>query len=292
MPICINITPLQIEQAAGTTVGPSRSLWLGTITSGVSHLAAGLFLGSVWGTAFVQLMPPPNGTNAIQLTATQTVALDATMEEELGRAIPATTIGIENSTVAAGSIPRAQLRIRPDNGEMPPAWSIVDQVDPLETALARGLEQASPRLVTAPPRKPFHAARRIVEPASTPSFKKSMVPPPPVTSDATAAPALSSTRQQGQDAESPPQKVYSPAPTYPASALRQGLTGRVVLRVRVDADGTVVSAGVLQSSGHAILDKAALASVEQWRFQPASLLGVAIEQEIAVPFTFQIDRSP
>jgi TonB family protein len=291
MPIRIVKIPLQMEQAAGTTGGPSRNLWLGYIASGVSHLAGGLFLGSVWGTALIQLVPPPYGMNAIQLTASQTVALDATMEEEPGQAMLETTMGVENSKVATGSLPRAQQQIRPDVGEMPPAWSIVDQVELMETALARGLEQASPRPVMTPPKKPIHDARHVVKPESTRLFKKSVVPPPPVTSDAVAAPAMPSTQRQGQDAESLPQKVYSPTPTYPASALRQGLTGRVVLRVHVDADGAVVSAGVLRSSGHPILDDAALAGVRQWRFQPARQLGVAIEQKIAVPITFRIDRS-
>jgi len=292
MPIRINRIPIQIEQAAGTTGGSSRSLWLGTIASGVSHIAGGLLLGSVWGTALVQLVPPPSGPNAIQLTATQMIVVDATMDDDPEQPLPVATLGIANSDSATGSIPQRQLQIRPDVGEMPPASSIIDQVKPMETALVRGLEEASPSLVTVPLKKPFQAARRIVEPVSTPSPRKSVLPPPPFPSDVVAVPAVPSTQLEGQDAESPPQKVYSPAPTYPASALREGLTGRVVLRVHLDADGAVLSTRVRRSSGHAILDDAAMASVKLWRFQPARQLGVAIEQVIAVPITFRIERAP
>jgi protein TonB len=292
MPIRINRIRLPIEQAANATGRSSRSLWLGTIASGVSHIAGGLFLGSVWGTALVQLVPPPSGPNAIQLTATQLVAVEATRDDDPEQPIPVTTLGVESSDNATGSIPQPQPHIRPDVGEMPPASLIVDRVKPLESTLVRGLETASPNLVNAPIKKPIHAAPRIVELVSTTLPKNSTVPPPPLTTHAAAVPAVPSTELQGQDAEFPPQKTYSPAPTYPASARREGLSGRVVLRVQLDADGSVVSTRVRQSSGHAILDEAAMASVRLWRFQPAKQQGIAIEQVIAVPITFRIDRTP
>jgi len=217
--------------------------------------------------------------------------LGATMDDVADQPTPVTTLGIDASDQTTSNILQAQRPLPPDIGKMPPAWSIVDQIRPMETALVRGLEQATPNLESAPLRKSFDAAQHLVEPVATPLLKKSVVAPP-VTSDTVAAPAEPSIVQQGQDVESPPQKVYSPAPTYPASALREGLTGRVVLRVHLDADGKVVLARVRRSSGHTVLDEAALASVRRWRFQPARRLGVAVEQVIAVPITFRIERRP
>lgn len=289
MPTRINSIPLQIEKAAGATRSPSFGLRLGCIASGVTHLAGGLVLGSVWGASLVQLVPPPYGTNAIQLTASQVVAIDATMDDVPEPAIPVAMLGVESSDEASRGLRPAQRPVRPDVGEMPPAPLVADLFEPADAVSATGLQATPPLLATTTTKQRVHKSRPAVEKMSRPALKKSAVVRP-VTTDAAAAPATPSTRQQGQDAESTPQKVHSPAPAYPAEALRQGLTGRVVLRVQVDSAGVVVVASVLRSSGHAILDEAALAGVRQWRFQPAKQLGVAIEKEIAVPITFRIDR--
>jgi protein TonB len=291
MTVRIDKFSIQIEQVARTTRGTWRALCQGSIASGVSHLAGGLFLGSVWGTALVHLVPPPAGPNTIELTAAQVVVVEATIDNT-PQPMRLATLGIETAENTTGSIPLAERQLRPDIGKMPPSWSIAAQAKPMETELVRGLEQATPRLETEPLKKRIHLAERVMKPTSTPPLKKAAITPPALTSDVLAAPAIPSTQQQGQDTETPPQRVYSPAPTYPARALRQGLTGRVVLRVHLDAEGNVVSTRVRTSSGHAILDEAALASVRLWRFQPARQLGVAIEQIIAVPITFRIDRTP
>lgn len=44
---------------------------------------------------------------------------------------------------------------------------------------------------------------------------------------------------------------------YPAEARREGLSGSLILRVRIKADGSLVDATVGRSSGHPILDRAA-----------------------------------
>lgn len=292
MPHPIQRIPIQIETAAGTTSGPSRLSWMGYIASGVTHLAGGLLLGSVWGTAVVQLVPPPYGANAIHLTATQVVAVEVTRDDDAGQPLPATTVVGETSDQAASSTPPPRRNLRPDTGEMPPAPFAVRPGDPADSASAHTRRPSSllPARTTSPTRMPD--ARPTETQTSALALSKSPTPQPPVRPDTAAAPAPPSTPRQGQDADSPPTKVFSPAPVYPAAALRDGITGRVVLRVRVAADGGVTAASVLRSSGREILDDAALAAVRQWRFQPARQLGLAIEKEIAVPIVFRIDRSP
>lgn len=50
---------------------------------------------------------------------------------------------------------------------------------------------------------------------------------------------------------------------YPAEAVRRGLEGDVMLQLSLDDAGRVLSAEVVTSSGHAILDRAALAAARQ-----------------------------
>lgn len=80
-----------------------------------------------------------------------------------------------------------------------------------------------------------------------------------------------------------------PTPPYPRLARRRGLEGLTVLLLQVAADGRVTSARVAESSGHAILDEAALAAVRAWRLTPATEDGRAIADTIRVPMRFRLE---
>ncbi|MCH6589610.1 MAG: energy transducer TonB [Proteobacteria bacterium] len=77
-------------------------------------------------------------------------------------------------------------------------------------------------------------------------------------------------------------------PVYPYRARRKEIEGRVVLRVQVLPGGTARSVEVLSSSGHAILDRAALKAVRAWRFVPAKRAGAPVAGAIDVPITFRL----
>lgn len=55
-------------------------------------------------------------------------------------------------------------------------------------------------------------------------------------------------------------------PTYPTIARRRSWEGTVLLGIDCDAEGVVRLVTVLRSSGHQVLDDAAVAAVRQWRF--------------------------
>jgi protein TonB len=84
--------------------------------------------------------------------------------------------------------------------------------------------------------------------------------------------------------------LNGPAPPYPAFAIRQNITGRVVLRIEVDATGRPVSGQVDSSSGSSLLDKVALKFVlSKWRFQPAQHAGQPVAATCLVPIEFSLD---
>ena len=56
--------------------------------------------------------------------------------------------------------------------------------------------------------------------------------------------------------------------SYPRSARRRGLEGTVLVELIVDARGKLLSATVVRSSGHEVLDKAALADVKKMKRLP------------------------
>lgn len=81
-------------------------------------------------------------------------------------------------------------------------------------------------------------------------------------------------------------------PPYPPLALRLAHAGTVRLRITVDEQGNVVSANVLQSSGHDELDAAAVAWVKShWRYQPAMQDGHAASGMTNAIVTFRLDQA-
>lgn len=55
---------------------------------------------------------------------------------------------------------------------------------------------------------------------------------------------------------------------YPPTARQRGVQGRTRVELMIDASGHVTGVVLIASSGHADLDRAALASARQWRFRP------------------------
>ena len=92
----------------------------------------------------------------------------------------------------------------------------------------------------------------------------------------------------GADRNASPAAGNEP-PEYPWVARAQGHQGRVVLSVWVNAEGQADELAVLQSSGHPVLDRAAMQAVERWRFQPARRNGRDTGSLLYVPVVFRLN---
>jgi protein TonB len=76
-------------------------------------------------------------------------------------------------------------------------------------------------------------------------------------------------------------------PEYPATAKWIHFSGAVQLRAVIGTDGRVRHLTVV--SGNPILAQAAVAAVQQWRYEPTRLNGepVEVETQITVNFVFE-----
>jgi len=81
--------------------------------------------------------------------------------------------------------------------------------------------------------------------------------------------------QQQQQAAEPKQitasdlrPISTPAPRYPAAALRAGRSGEVQVEFTVGPDGAVTSARVVRANPPRVFDREAVAAVKRWRFEP------------------------
>lgn len=77
-------------------------------------------------------------------------------------------------------------------------------------------------------------------------------------------------------------------PHYPALAKRNGWEGKVLLRLYVSSDGRVRKVEVAQSSGHEVLDGAAVTAVRTWQGTPATVDGHAVETVEILPVRFRL----
>lgn len=78
------------------------------------------------------------------------------------------------------------------------------------------------------------------------------------------------------------------APQYPKRALRLKQEGVVYLRILISELGVTEKIIFAQKSQYALLNKAALKAVSQWKFQPSIIDGVATKTWIEVPVEFKI----
>jgi len=116
-------------------------------------------------------------------------------------------------------------------------------------------------------------------------------PAPPPTEPATEAPPVEAEPAPPSEVASSPSPLPGscPPPPYPRRAERLGWEGTVVLEIDVAADGTVADARIAESSGHGLLDEAALRAVRGWRFTPAKdAAGEPVPMGLRKPIEFRL----
>ena len=110
------------------------------------------------------------------------------------------------------------------------------------------------------------------------------------------APAAGAGGAQPDDAGGGPLVIRAPRyrrpprpPQYPARAVDLGLTGTVMVRALVSPDGDTQETRLWRSSGHPLLDAAAVAAVRRWAFEPARHGGRAVPAWVEVPVHFRLN---
>ncbi|MCF8068904.1 MAG: TonB family protein [Desulfobacterales bacterium] len=89
--------------------------------------------------------------------------------------------------------------------------------------------------------------------------------------------------------EATPLYISNPKPEYPQPARKRGYQGVVVLDVLVDVKGRPSDMKVHTSSGHRVLDQAALKTVKRWLFEPGQRGNIPIETRVYVPIRFELN---
>jgi protein TonB len=165
----------------------------------------------------------------------------------------------------------------PDVVELPPVPVVPDEA-PLEQETLEPLEEDV--VYEREPDLPIELATARVRPKREPVVRP--VPPPPVyVPRPRRVPVVKQPLPVARERLRP---TYAPR-HYPEQARQFGLQGRTKVAVTIDANGSVIDARVVASSGYDVLDSAALSSARMWRFTPPGTTRRAI-----LPFLFDLNR--
>ncbi len=93
---------------------------------------------------------------------------------------------------------------------------------------------------------------------------------------------------QTRNLHTPVKPLKTERPPYPRQAREQGWQGRVIVRLKILANGTVESGTIHQSSGHQLLDDKAINAATQWTFEPAKNGGFPIATTVNIPIQFDL----
>ncbi len=141
---------------------------------------------------------------------------------------------------------------------------------PIKAEILRSPEKITDKAAAAPAEKAERMATEISENDPKKDLRKEETSTAPINTK--AIPKYRKNRQ----------------PPYPLIAKRRGYEGEILLSVLVDGSGMVSEITIKNSSGHLSLDSAALTTVKNWLFTPATVNGRPVAMWVDVPILFQL----
>jgi protein TonB len=81
-------------------------------------------------------------------------------------------------------------------------------------------------------------------------------------------------------------------PKYPYEAAQQGIEGKVLIKFVLTKEGTVKEPLVVESNPEGVFDEAALEAVKQYKFNPGTIDGKAVDCIIRMPIVFELGAGP
>ena len=196
----------------------------------------------------------------------------------------------------AATIEEAQVIMASVMVESPTPPAPQPQPQPQSKSLSPAVQQPRPTPVSTP--LPTVSKQAEASP-SAPLIAPVVTPVVAAANSAPAtpsAPAAAPSASVGKPA--PPSLVLpssdadylnNPPPVYPRLSKRMGEQGTVIVRVFIGLQGTAEQAEIRTSSGYDRLDKAALDTVQRWRYVPGKRHGTPEAMWFNVPVRFVLE---
>jgi protein TonB len=166
-----------------------------------------------------------------------------------------------------------------------------EKKDPVQPPVVERPEPPPAVRPVRPKPEPAAAAAPQVPPAPREEIvqeRPNAAPLPEVREEASVPSAPADAEDSPVVVEARPLYRRNPPPPYPGKARHRRLEGTVILEVRVSSEGRVDDLRIKESSGHRILDQAAMSSVRTWEFEPGRRNGLRIAMTVMVPVRFTL----
>lgn len=146
------------------------------------------------------------------------------------------------------------------------------------------------RPTVASPQPPAPAP--VVPPASADTSAVTPSPAPATASEPAAAisSAVDLTYYSARDVDVHPHELSAIKPIYPAAAERRRVTGRVVMQLKLEADGRVSDLEVLSANPPGIFEASALQAFRIARFSPAQRNGRPVRALVQIEVVYALDE--
>ncbi|MBI3187501.1 MAG: energy transducer TonB [Gammaproteobacteria bacterium] len=142
-----------------------------------------------------------------------------------------------------------------------------------------------------PPVKQIHTpvVAKVV-PVAAPTSEPVMSEPVVASAPAESTTQMADTAPVVQPARYNAAYLNNPPPNYPLAARRRHIEGNVLIRAKVQADGSCSHVELKLASSSDLLNQAALDAVKKWRFAPAMLGEQTITAWVEIPITFKLEN--
>ncbi len=205
---------------------------------------------------------PPSSPRTEAASSTAPNSRAASGEPRPGSATPAASHSTSEAKPAAGTSPSTT----------PPA--------------AGAAASSAPPLVAHPPAGQPPAPDAAAQPGTPAPAAQAPDTPPP----ATPAPVVERIYTPNE-VDVPPKLVRQVQPRYTEAAQKARVQGKVRLSAEIWPDGRAHNIQVLQSVGHADLDRNAMAALSLWQFVPGRKDGVAVKVRAVIDQTYRLQGS-
>lgn len=297
--------PISRRDKAGTRVFPGvRRAWLFSVVVHIVVLLIVVVLALHPGKV---LAPRSQGDSSQGEGSLLRASLVSRLPQQRLERAPAVVSTSQQNVLAPGSVPDKQASAHQPKAEDHPVRPMVTpQTSRSKAATLPKVVTSSPVVKTSSGHK--HDGATASAPTAEPVVANAMAPRQKAEGNLIqkSPSALSTAPMTGkpvaQDAQDSKVMAHSGEPLlvaaryagtpqqadYPALARRLGQQGRVVVEVWLDAKGEQEKRLVVESSGHALLDRAALAAVARNAFLPYSQNGMAHPSRLRVPIEFKL----
>lgn len=102
------------------------------------------------------------------------------------------------------------------------------------------------------------------------------------------SPSIGKSEFQLGEVDQAPKILSKAEPSYPYTARRRKIAGKVIVRFLVDPKGKVQKPRIIEANPEGVFEDSVLAAIRKWRFKPGYFKGKAVATWVVLPVHFKL----